>query len=96
MGVQQGTVTSGNPVVISVENLAPPITISIYPGSGNTSKVEFSSSRQASQNPGAANWQLWSPGNVTAATTEIAVGKLTALRFTVVSGSSTDQYEVVT
>lgn len=95
MGIQQGSVGS-SAVVISLENAASPITITLVPGSGNTSKCEFSTTKQSSENPGSANWQAWTPGTVSAITTLFLQGKVTALRFTRVSGSNTDQYEVVT
>lgn len=95
MGVQQGAVTT-TAVVINMENLAAPISVTVIPGSGNTSKCEISTTRQASESPGSANWQSWTPGTVSAITTLFLQGKVTALRFTRVTGSSADQYEVVT
>ena len=86
-------------LVIPVNNGNAPngnnVTVSVIPGSGNTSLVEFSTSIDAVINSGAANWQQWGGGTVSAASCYTFFGKMTALRLSRVSGSSTDVFEVI-
>lgn len=89
-----GSVT-GTPVVVDLSKNAAPYSVTLIPGSGNTSKVEYSVSPNAGTSPGSANWISWPSGTVSAITNDVYAGKLTALRFTRVSGSSTDTYEVM-
>lgn len=81
--------------VVDTSDFKAPITITAIPGSGNTSKVEFSTTPGAAVAPASATWQAWGSGTVSSTTTDVFIGRLTALRFTRVSGSSTDTYEVV-
>lgn len=74
---------------------AKPITVSVFPGSGNTSLVEYSTSLNAAVTPGSANWLPWANGTVAAASNATFTGTCTALRFTRVTGASTDTFEVL-
>ncbi|SMF96044.1 hypothetical protein SAMN02949497_3424 [Methylomagnum ishizawai] len=89
-----GTVTS-TPAVVDVSGSPGPVTVTVIPGAGNTSKAEYSTTPDAATNPGAANWQAWPPGTISAIATDVFLGRLAALRFTRVTGSATDTYEVL-
>lgn len=82
------------PAIIDVSSYNSPYTVTIIPGSGNTSKVEYSLTETAISNPSTANWLTWPAGSVSIPTNDIYNGKLKALRFTRVSGSSNDTFEV--
>lgn len=81
-------------VVVDCYKLQPPITITVIPGSGNTSSVEASTTLDAVANPAGAVWIAWPAGTVSGASRDVFTGHLTALRFTRVTGSSTDGFEV--
>ena len=82
-----GTVT-GTPVVLLVRTY--PASVTLIPGAGNTSLCEFSTT---SENLTPV-WQPWPLGTVSAAANDSIIAPITALRFTRVTGSSTDRYEV--
>jgi hypothetical protein len=90
-------IVGASAVVVDTSNFAYPISVTVIPGSGNTSKCEFSTTAQAGVNPASANWQVWPDGTagVVSAITSDYVNKITALRFTRITGSSTDNYEIV-
>jgi hypothetical protein len=83
-----GTV-AGTPVVLPVRTY--PVSVTVIPGAGNTSLCEFSTT---SENLTPV-WQPWPAGTVSATTNDAIISPITALRFTRVSGSSADTYEVV-
>ena len=56
-----GTV-GATPVVLDCFSIAAPISITIIPGSGNTSKVETTTSSDAVANPSNAHWLTWPAG----------------------------------
>ncbi|BBL73207.1 hypothetical protein [Methylomagnum ishizawai] len=89
-----GTVAS-TPVVVDVSGSPGPVTVTVVPGAGNTSKAEYSTTPDAASAPNTANWQTWPPGTVSAIATDVFLGRLAALRFTRVGGSGTDAYEVL-
>ena len=94
MSVRNGTFTT-TAAVIGMENQPWPYSVSVVLSSGDTVKIEFSTTSQASENPGSANWQSVASG-VVATTNYPNIAKCTALRFTQTAGSNTDKYEVVT
>ncbi|SMF93906.1 hypothetical protein SAMN02949497_1202 [Methylomagnum ishizawai] len=83
------------PAVVDVSGSPGPVTVTVIPGAGNTSKAEYSTTPGAATHPGAANWQAWPPGTVSVIATDVFLGRLAALRFTRVTGSATDTYEVL-
>jgi len=94
MSVRNGTFTT-TASVLSMENQPWPYSVSVIPGSGDTIKIEFSTTQQAAENPGSATWQPVASG-VTTITNYPSIAKCTALRFTQTAGSNTDKYEIVT
>ncbi|HWO99178.1 MAG TPA: hypothetical protein VNL74_00920 [Methylococcus sp.] len=86
---------AGSPVVINLEAVDPPLTITLIPGAGNTSRCEYSTTPGAAGDPGTAAWIAWPGDVVSTPTTDVVVGPVSALRFTRVSGSSQDSYEVL-
>ena len=85
---------TGTPFVVDMQGMPSGGTIKVIPGSGNTSRVEYSITPSAAANPGSSNWSTWPSGDVTTTTEDVLTGAVTALRFTRVSGSSTDVIEV--
>ena len=88
---------SATPVIVDVRNMGTPFTIAVYPGAADTTKVEFSTSPSAVDNPAAANWQVVTGlSAVVAATPAYATmtGGCVALRLTRSAGASTDTIEV--
>jgi len=94
MSARFGTFTT-TAAVVGMENQPWPYSVSVIPGSGDTVKVEFSTSSQAVANPGSATWQSVASG-VTVTTNYPNIAKCTALRFTQTAGANTDKYEIVT
>lgn len=94
MSINTGTY-GATPAVLDLSYQGAP-TVSLIPGIGNTSKCEATLTPGAFANPGAANWFPWSFGTVSVPTNSVFFGKVTALRFTRMTGSSSDTYEVVT
>ena len=88
-----GTV-GATPVIIDCFTITAPVSVTVIPGSGNTSSVETTTSMNAVADPSNAVWLAWPSGTVNAATRNVSMGRLTAIRFTRVSGTSTDSYEV--
>ena len=80
--------------VLDLEQVAPPFTVTVIPGSGNTCLVETSITPGAAANPGGAVWLPWELGAVTATAGDVFTGPLTALRFTRTAGSASNGYEV--
>ena len=78
-----------------MENQPWPYSVSVIPGSGDTVKIEFSTTPQAGQTPGSATWQSAASG-VAVTTNYPNIAKCTALRFTQTAGANTDKYEIVT
>lgn len=72
-----------------------PITVTVSAASGDTAKVEYSTTPGAAQNPGAA---IWMPSvnlsSVTATERETLPSPITAIRFTTISGTGTDTAEI--
>ena len=88
-----GSVTS-TADVIDVSKLAAPVTVTVIPGATTTATVEFSTSFGAAAAPASANWQNWPDGTVSAATTDVFLGRLMAIRVTRASGSNAVVYEI--
>lgn len=88
VGVITGVVQSA-PVVVGVNTY--PVTITLIPGAGNTSLCEFTTSNLS----GVPVWQQWPEGVVSSITCDGVDFPIKGLRFTRVSGSSNDTYEVV-
>lgn len=82
-----GTV-AGTPAELPIRTY--PVSVTLIPGAGNTSLCEFSTT-SLSKTP---VWQPWPAGVVSVTTNDAIVAPITALRFTRVSGTSTDTYEV--
>lgn len=75
-----------------------PLTVSVYPASGDTAKVEYSTTPGAAANPGAANWTVSATlGAVAYGSTtnrETLPSAVTAIRFTTTAGAGTDTAEL--
>lgn len=93
MSARNGTFNT-TAALVNMENQPWPYSVSVILGSGDTVKIEFSTTSQASANPGTATWQSVATG-VTVTTNYPSIAKCTALRFTQTAGASTDKYEVV-
>ena len=97
-------VIPGTPLVVSRLNLngafpPAPFSVAIFPGSGNTSKCEFTLTPGAvaliaAGNGAQVNWQPWSLGTVATPSSTTFNSPCEALRFTVVTGSSNDAVEI--
>lgn len=83
------------PKVVNLARYRAPISVSLSPGSGNTSLCEYSLTPNAADPAVTAQWLPWPAGTVSIATTDSLLGPATALRFTRVSGVSLDTYNVV-
>jgi hypothetical protein len=57
--------------------------------------LELSTTLGAAATPASANWIAWNNGDVSTITQDVLYGRLTALRFTRVSGTNADTYEVM-
>lgn len=79
---------------VDLEQIAPPFTVTVIPGSGNTCLVETSTTPGAAANPAGAVWLPWELGQVTAPAGDVFTGPLCALRFTRAAGSASNSYEV--
>ena len=88
-----GTV-GATPVVLDTFSIDAPVSITISPGSGNTSLIETSTTITAVSDPATAIWLEWPAGVVNADTRDVSFGKIVAIRFTRVTGASLDNYEV--
>lgn len=82
-------------VVVNLARYRAPISVALTPGSGNTSLCEYSLTPNAADPSVTAQWSAWPSGTVSIATTDSLLGPVQALRFTRVSGSSSDTYTVV-
>ncbi len=91
---RSGTISDANPITVDLSQARPPISVTLVPGSGNTSRWEYSITQGAAVMPGTAVWQAGS-GDVTALTADVLLGPVQAVRFTRVSGSASDAYEVM-
>lgn len=89
-----GTIAA-TPVVVNMSRYRAPCGVTLIPGSGNTSLCEYSLTPNAADPTVTANWRPWPAGTVSVATTDTLLGPVQALRFTRVSGASSDTYEVV-
>ena len=85
-----GSTTSND--VLSCLGFPAHVTVTVVPANG-TARVEFSTTPTAAQNPTAAFWQKWPDGDVTAATTDVFLGRLSAIKVTAISGTAA--YEVL-
>ena len=94
MSIRAGTFTT-TAAVLSMENQPWPYSVSVIPGSGDTMKIEFSTTSQAAETPASATWQSVATG-VVATTNYPSIAKCTALRFTQTAGANIDKYEIVT
>jgi|GEM_PF-6435651 hypothetical protein len=93
--ITQSATVGDTPVTVNLSALQSPYTVTLIPGAGNTSQCEYSTTGNAAQSPATATWLPWRKGVVSVATGDVYYGKLTALRFTRVSGASLDTFEVV-
>lgn len=75
-------------ILTPVENASGRVTCTIV-SSGNTGKVQFTTSLIASVEAETATWQDWPKGNVTATTSDVLTGPVTAVRGVSVSGALT-------
>ena len=89
------TVNSSTAKTVDLTLIAPPYTITLIPGASNTSRCELSTTLGAAATPASANWIAWNNGDVSTITQDVLYGRLTALRFTRVSGTNADTYEVM-
>jgi len=89
-----GAVAAGSDI-LDASVLPSPITITVVPGGACTGLVEYSTTPGAAQSPSAAIWQAWPAGAVSAATTDVFLGRLMAIRISMPSGSYAVAYEVV-
>lgn len=80
---------NGESVVIHpVQNVSGRVTCTIV-SSGNTGKVQTTTSTIANVKAGTATWSDWANGNVTATTSDTLIGPVTAVRGVSVSGEIT-------
>ena len=91
---ESGTVTAA-PIIVDLSQARPPYTFIVSPGNSNTSKLEISITPTAVTDPNNAVWVEWPFSAVSVATETVYSGRLNAVRFTRVSGTSTDRYEVL-
>lgn len=70
--------TTGNPVPIR----EPGATVTAIPGVGGTMLVQFSTSPEKDVDAGTATWQNWPSGTVAATTSDVLLGRVTAVRAT--------------
>ena len=70
------------------------VTVTLIPGLGNTSLCEYSQDINAATNPDSSGWTAWKYGAVSIQATDTFIGKITALRFTRITGQSIDNFEV--
>ncbi len=92
---KHGAVTlAGGPAIISTFDADFPANLTVIPQSGDTVKVEYSTTAGAAQNPTTANWIVSATlGAVTAIARESIPSPVTAIRLTTTAGSGTDAYE---
>ena len=96
--VSKAFTSAGSVVDVSAGQYKFPITVSVYPTSGDTAKVEYSTTNGAAVNPGAANWTVSATlSAVTFGSTtkrETLPSAVTAIRFTTTTGAGTDTAEL--
>lgn len=87
---------AATPVVVDVSNIATPFNVAVFPGAGDTTKVEFSATPNAAANPAGANWQAVTGLSAVAAATPAyaTMYGAMALRLTRTAGTGTDTVEV--
>jgi hypothetical protein len=91
----QGSVNSATPLIIDVSNMDESVTVAVYPGAGDTCKVEFCNTLLGLSNPGAANWQAVSGlSAASAAAYAQPSAAFVALRLTRTAGTGTDVIEI--
>lgn len=89
-----GAVSAGSDI-LDASVLPSPITVTVIPASGCTALVEYSTSLNAAQSPSEAIWQAWPAGAVSAATTDVFLGRLTGIRISKPTGTLAVIYEVL-
>lgn len=67
---------TGNAVQVS----APHTTVTAIPGSGGTMTVQFTTSPMANVADGSATWQDWPSGAVATTTSDVLLGRVSAVR----------------
>lgn len=82
-------IVAGTPVVLPIRSY--PVSVTVIPGAGNTSLCEFSTTTEGVT----PVWQAWPSGTVSAITSDSIISPITALRFSRVTGSNNDKFEVV-
>lgn len=92
---ETGTVNSVSPKYVNLEAVKAPIGVAHIVGAGNISRWELSRTPGAAANPGSAHWFPSAAGDTSTSNEDVILGPITALRFTRVSGTATDTYEVV-
>ena len=73
------TVTTATPIVLTAgdsNSIEVPFTIGAIPGAGGTLAVEFQIVKDST------TWFAWTPGTVSAATADLLMGPVYAVRFT--------------
>ena len=86
---------AGTAFVFSASRFTTPATVTVVPGSGDTDKIEYSTTPTALSSPGTANWVTSTTcGAATAICRETLASPIVAIRFTRTAGTSTDTAEV--
>ena len=75
-------VTTASPTYIDMLPFGIPSTVTAVPGASGSLAIATSTTPGAAGNPGAATWVNWTPGTVSAATTQTLTSPVTALRAT--------------
>ena len=75
---------TGNTIYVKL-----PCTVTVIPAGGASGKLQFSTSLYGDLDAGTATWQDWNAGTVTAATSAVLPGWVTAVRVVSVSGAVT-------
>jgi hypothetical protein len=88
-----GTI-GATPVVLDCFTIPAPVSITVIPDTGDTVSVETSTTVTAVADPATATWLAWPSGTVSQTTRNVSLGRIVALRFTRVTGTGTDKYEV--
>lgn len=75
-------VATAAPTYIDMLPFGIPSTVTAIPGASGSIAIAASTTPGAAGNPGAATWINWTPGTVTAATSQTLVSPVTAIRAT--------------
>jgi hypothetical protein len=82
------TAVAGTPEYVDMRGFGIPSTITVAPGASGSVIVATSTTPSATDNPGTATWVDWTPGTVTAATTQSLCSPVAAIRVTATTAAA--------